>query len=300
MRTPRVPGREGSDHAPEAPSIEPAVLGALHHPWCWLVSQCEIARTRRRMAHRLSPLERALDRSRHGRLRVSGHTLQVVAGFGSSDAAMLWLRNRILPGVLREPGQWLFLVQEGSTCLGNHEVDQYSVVEHVAQRLRIPVVRDLFLPVSDERVIAAAARRRLPPGATADDLYGALCYDYLPRPRTGEALEKGLRTGEIHGVVHARWEALRIRREMRWSLEWPRLFRIVNRLLERIEHDRPGALDDYYYGQLRRVLKAAALGLNRERLRICLEQHPSRKQVLLLLDEAYLPVILPRLAIPVG
>jgi len=250
------------------------------------------------MAHRLSPLERTLDRSRHGRLRVSGRTLQVVTGSGSSDAAMSWLRSRILPGVLREPDQWLFLVQEGST--GPGEVDQYSVAEHVAQRLRIPVVRDLFLTLSDERVIAAAARRRLPPGATADDLYGALCYDYLPRPRAGDTLEKGLRSGEIHGVVHPRWEAQRIMREMHWTLPWPQVLRIVSRLLDRVGHDRPGAWDDYYERRLRRVLKAAALGLNRERLRICLEQYPSRKQVLLLLDEAYLPVILPRLAIPVG
>jgi hypothetical protein len=174
------------------------------------------------------------------------------------------------------------------------------VVEHVAHRLRIPVVRDLFLPISDERVITAASHRHLPPGATADDLYGALCYDYLPRARSGEAPEKGLRSGEIHGVVHARWEALRIQREMRWSLAWPRLFRIVNQLLERIEHDRPGALDDYYSGRLRRALKAAALRLNRERLRAVLAQHPTRRQVLVLLDDADLPVILPRLAVPIG
>jgi len=213
---------------------------------------------------------------------------------------MLWLRSQILPGVLRKPEQWLFLVQESSACPGSHEVDQYSVVEHVADRLRIPVVRDLFLPLSDERVIAAASHRQLPPGTTADDLYGALCYDYLPRARTSEPLEKGLRSGEIHGVVHARWEALRIQREMGWSLEWPRLFRIVNHLLERVEHERPGALDDYYARRLRRTMKAAALGLNRQRLRVVLEEHPERSQVLVLVDDAMLPVILPRLAVPTG
>jgi hypothetical protein len=252
------------------------------------------------MANRLSPLERARDRNRHGRWRVSGHTLQVVAGSGSSDAAISWLRSRILPGVLREPAQWLFLVQGSSGHPGGHEADQYSVVEHVARRLRIPVVRDLFLPLADERVIAAAARRRLPPGTTIEDLYGALCYDYLPRSRTGAVFEKGLRAGEIHGVVHARWEALRIQREMRWLLAWPRLLGIVSHLLERLEHERPGALDEYYVGRLRRALKAAALSLNRERLRVVLAQHPERRQVLVLLDDANLPVILPRMGDSVG
>ena len=298
-RTPRMRGPNASGHPEGAVVSEPLVNGLLHHPWCWLVSQCEIARTRKWMARHLSPIERALDRSCYGHLRISGHMLHAVAGPGSSDEAMLWLRGRILPGVLSDPDRWLFLVQAGAGCSRTGDADQYSVARHVAHRLRIPLVRDPFLPMSDERVIAAAARRGLPSGATEDDLYASLCYDYLPRPHAGDIPDKGLRIGEIHGVVHVRWEARRIQREMRWSLAWPHLLRIVSRLLDRVGHDRPGALDDYYDRRLRRGLRAAALGLNRERLRLLLARHPMRTQVLLLLDEADLPVILPRLAIAV-
>ena len=270
-------------------------MGFLLGPWHRWLNRSELARTRRSLERRLNPLERALDQAYCDRIAIPGRTVHLIAGLGSSGESILELRTRVLPAAVEAPDRWLFLVQEGAWGSEIQGPDQYSVVRHVAQRLQIPLVDQPFLPMTSEVVIAATDRRGLPAGTTEDDLYGALCYDHLPKPGTGGTIEQGLRSGEIHGVVHPRWEATRIRRELAWAIDAARLVRIVTRVLERIAHNRAGALDEYYEHRLRDGLRATALKLNGERMHALLQAHPTRDQVLLLLDEAYLPVLLPAL-----
>jgi hypothetical protein len=270
----------------------------LLRPWQRLVNRSEIARTRWSMERRLSPLERTLDQSYCDSIRYGRRTIHLIAGLGSSDESIRQLRTQVLAAAVEVPERWFFLIQEGPWGSESQASDQYSVARHVARRLHIPLVEQPFLPMTSEVIIAAANQRALPAGATEDDLYGALCYDALPRPDKGGTRENGLRSGEIHGAVHPRWEALRIQREFHWSIDLARLVGIVAHLLDRITHERPGALDEFYDHQLRQVLCDAALDLNGQRLRAALLPHPARDEVLMLLDEVYLPVVLTALARP--
>jgi hypothetical protein len=273
-------------------------MSFLFRPWQRLVNRSEVARTRWSMERRLSSIERTLDQSYCDSILYAGHAVHLIAGLGSSDESIRQLRTQVLAAAVEAPERWIFLIQEGPWGSESQGSDQYSVARHVARRLQIPLVEQPFLLMTSETVIAAANQRGLPVGATEDDLYSALCYDSLPRPDQGGTREKGLRSGEIHGAVHPRWEAVRIQREMHWTMELPRLVGIVAHLLDRITHERPGTLDEYYDQQLRQVLCDAALDLNGQRLRAALLPHPAREEVLLLLDEVYLPVLLPALARP--
>jgi hypothetical protein len=258
-----------------------------------LLSQCEIAGARRVLTRRLSPVERVLDQARYECLELPGRTIHAIVASGSSQEAVHSFGRRVLPQALAEPTRWLFVIQPNRESWPGPATDQFSVAKHVALRLRLPCECQPFVPISDEEVIRAAMARTQPPGIRLEDLYGALCYELLPRQRSGEGREKGLHTGEIHGLVHPRWEALRIRRELNWKVDATWLTKTVARLCQRIDHEHPETLAHYFVDELRCLLHSTAIALNQQRWADLLHRNPTRDQLLLLLDSALEPVVLP-------
>lgn len=233
--------------------------------------------------------------SRYGSLPCEGGAckLHVIASRGRSVAAVNHLATRIVPPVLKDPSRWLFLIETSAPCPGTRRLDQYALATAIAHRLRIPAPPHPFAAIYQQEVLQVALDHGLPLGVTSDDLYGALCYDCLPKRRNCEPVQKGLESAKIHEALHPRREAIRLLHDFQWPIDTNRLTEVVTHVLNRIETESPWMLDEFYDHKIRPLLAHHAQTLNRQRLKQWLEETPAHASVLVMMDDHHLPLRLP-------
>lgn len=273
-----------------SPPIRPFLLRL----WPRFAIRHEIQETRRSIAdmNRLTPSLEDLSHYQSVSLHGREGRLHVIAARGRSERAVTQFEQVVVSAALKRPSEWLFLIEGGSGTPDCHYRDQYSLAVAVARWLHIVRPEHPFAAAIDEAVIEAAVRHGLPPSVRPDDLYGAACYDFLPKKRSADATGKGLESARIHEPPNPRLDAVRLIREFNWSVEVDRLESIIAHVLQRIDNECVGMLEEFYDLQVRPLLAEQRTRLNRQRLQALLRQHPAQNQVLVMVAEHHLPLVL--------
>jgi hypothetical protein len=232
--------------------------------------------------------------ARYGELPCEGGacTLHIIASSGKSPHAITLLDSHILPHATRMPTDWLFLL-ESTDPKQNHPLDPCAVALRIARQLHIHTPKNPFVTNTDEETILALHNQTPPQGITEQDLRAACCYDILPHRRDRSPTSKGLSTKPIQESPDPRREALRLLQELKWNLPLEHMQDIVQHVLDRIQHESPWVLDDFYDRTVRPLLSVTACQLNRQRLKQLLERHPMHPHVLLMTQLHHLPIKCP-------